>query len=286
MKTIQSALPALLLEALSAWQDTDQSLDDFLAGQLSPDDAAEILGMVDAIHAAHAALKQSDGSTRRWLGQLLAAANPELSSAELEPVELGSLIIDHGLAGLGPLAQILAEGAEAPIIDGELSIISRFFQSALGDPVEREVVAVASSAALKLTRQLGLTTTTAPLVAATDLGLRLTKIGLHLSHGMLDDDEAFAEVEDRIAAVVAAGAEHLVAEGAPLLGEVVGTYIGTALGNPVLGGTIGRTLMTHAAESMRPAVRSGTEALTRQLLRAARRTVSTALETFAGVLGG
>ena len=66
----------------------------------------------------------------------------------------------------------------------------------------------------------------------------------------------------------------------------MGTYIGTALGNPVLGGTIGRTLMTHAAESMRPAVRSGTEALTRQLLRAARRTVSTALETFAGVLGG
>ena len=273
-------ISARMKEALQGWQEfggTD--LREFLLSLVSMSDAEIILDVIDRISDADRMLRQSGLPPRVWAGERLQSIVPELVDEVLlgdlrgmDAVELGSRIIDLGLAGVsafedGDVKAVLSAGLQVAA-DG-LPVATRFFLSPLGDTIERELVAIASAVVVGLSdpdsgEQIF---DAATITGVVHLGLRVAKVGYKHQAGELDSDEALLELERAVATVAVGLAEHLVVQNLPEIGETVGIAIGTLVNNPVLGAVVGRTVGEFAAPVVRPLVQKGITALTRMAVR-------------------
>lgn len=271
------AIPAALAAAFEGWQPHSSSeLRDFLLDLVPAVDADTILEMVKSVGEAEATLLQSALPARVWLGESLKSIVPEILAdgplgdlRGMEPVELGSRIIDLGLVGItgfgGAAVEAIAKDI-AYIAENEgLASATRYFQSPLGDPIEREVVAVASATILMLGDSLKMERPgdVATLTGVVNIGLRIAKIAYKQAAGELDSDARFHALENTIAAVAVGLADQLVNR-FPEIGAGLGVAIGALLQNPALGEVVGRSVGALAAPLVRPLVRKGVDTMARK----------------------
>lgn len=284
------ALPAAIQKHLTAWAQQESSdLSAFLQTVVSPEDAALILSTVDYIRETEAALKNSGLPPRVWAGERLLETAPEILEdgplgdlRNYEPTELGSHIIDLGLAGFSEFAsptvsQIIETVTDAGGENG-LDLVTEFFQSTLGDDQERSIFAIIAAIVLKVARAFDIKINSIPLTGAIFIGLRAAKIAYQQAAGILDNDAVFQALEETVAVAAVAVADQIVNH-LPNAGAVVGAAIGTLLKNPHIGATAGRTLGEFLQPHIRPIARAGADKIARIAIQKTRAAVGAALKT-------
>ncbi len=273
----------------------------FLTGEVGAEKASDILDVIDRIHAADVQVQEARNrgiNPSHWLGEQLIASDPAILDAEIPGLgslkgstasELGNRILKFGGSGLGQ-ALTEADGVPIPLEDdapqATRDLATAFFTSPFGDPVEREVTAVAAGSAQRLADKLGLPIKTPSMVGAVALGLHTSKTGFKVAKGEITSTGAAERINDRLAAIAVAGAGHLVEKGLTVGGAVVGTFVGSLLGVPPLGTLIGGTLGFIAGNIIRPLVEEGLRVIAKPLFEKITEVVRGPLITLKGWLFG
>lgn len=290
------AIPAAIQKHFTDWaQQKSVDLAGFLPTIVSPENAKTILSLVDRIRDTETDLKNSGLPPRVWAGERLINVAPEILEdgplgdlRNYEPTELGSHIIDLGLAGLSDFNAPVVEQAIAAVTDagGEhgLGFVTDFFQSALGASQERNVVAIAAASALSAAHAHNVKADPIPLTGAVFLGLRAAKISYQLAAGLLDNDAVFQALEETVAIAAVAVADH-IADQLPNAGQAIGIAIAPLLGPfasvaPIAGRTVGE----FAKPIVRTVARAAARPLAKIIVQKTRKTAVAAFKTLKSAL--